>query len=289
MHSELLLDFLAANTLLKDVIICCTDLFDPSDCAVISLDHLRQWSLIIGYTAQNLLQCLQLPFAPTDLFPDHMPEGELLWELLPSSLHNLPGIAETSLLRYDFTTELHLIAIGSNQAGGTIAVRGHRTQLLAGKPINLRPLNLGAVREIVVSSRTQPPASIWSRFRQAIQEMSCVETLAVGSRVPLHDLPTILMVKDLLPNLSAITLVTPSLDEIAPFASSVIVRNGIPDAKRIEFLEILCPRFEEGLIAEATKRPLEGHVGLVEVRSVQGVENVWVKSIKRSIEREFFR
>jgi hypothetical protein len=37
-----------------------------------------------------------------------------------------------------------------------------------------------------------------------------VETLVVGSRVTLHDLPAILMNEDLLPNLSAITLVTPS-------------------------------------------------------------------------------
>ena len=211
-----------------------------------------------------------------------------MWELLPSSLHNLPGIAETSLPHCNFTTGLHLIAIGSNQAGGTITVRGHPTQLIAMKLINLRPLNFGAVREIVVSSRTQSFASIWSRFRQAIQEVSGVEMLVVGSRVPLHDLPAVLMVKDLLPNLSAITLVTPSLDEIAPFVSSVIARNRIPDMKRIEFVEILCPRFEEGLIAEAVKRPLDGHVGLVEVGSVQSVENVWVKSVKRTIEREFF-
>ena len=289
-RSELLLDFFAANTLLEDVTIRCTNISDPPDRAVIPLDHLRQLSLIMGHTAQNLLQCLQLPSTSRiDLFLDRLPEGKLLWELLPSSLHNLPGIAGTSLLHCNFTTELHLIVIGSNQAGGTITVRGHPTQLLAGKPINLRPLNLGAVREIVVSSRTRPFASIWSRFRQAIQEMSGVETLVVGSRVPLHDLPAVLMVKDLLPNLSAITLVIPSLDEIASFVSSVIVRNGIPDVKKIEFLEILCPRFEEDLIAEAVKRPLEGYVGLVEVRSVQGVGDVWVKSIKRSVEREFFR
>jgi len=198
---------------------------------------------LMGHTAQNLPQHLQLPSTSwIDLFLDRLPEGKLLWELLPPSLHNLPGTAETSLL--------HSIVIGSNQAGGTIAVCRHPTQLLAGKPINLRPLNLGVVREIVVSSRTQPFASMWSRFRQAIQEMSCVETLVVGSRIPLHDLPAVLMVKELLPNLSAITLVTPSLDEIAPFVSSVIVRNGIPDAKRIEFLEILYPRFEEDLIVE---------------------------------------
>ena len=82
--------------------------------------------------------------------------------------------------------------------------------------IDLRPLNLGAVREIVVSSRTQPFASIWSHL-QAIQEMSGVETPVIGNRVPLHDLPAVLVVKDLLPNLSANTSVTPSLDEIASF------------------------------------------------------------------------
>jgi len=289
-RSELLLDFLAANTLLEDVTIRCTDISDPPDRAIIPLDHLRQLSLIVGHTAQTLLQRLQLPSTSRiDLFLDRLPEGKLLWELLPSSLHNLPGIAETSLLHCNFTTELHLIVVGSNQAGGTITVRGHPTQLLAGKPINLRPLNLGAVREIVVSSRTRPFTSLWSRFRQAIQEMSGVETLVVGSRVPLHDLPAVLMVKDLLPNLSAITLVAPSLDDIAAFVSSVVVRNAIPDAKRIEFLEILCPRYEEDLIAEAAKRPLEGVVGLVEVRSVRDGGDVWVKSIKRTIEREFFR
>ena len=96
-----------------------------------------------------------------------------------------------------------------------------------------------------------------------------METLVVGSRVPLL---AVLMVKDLLPNQSAITLVTPSLDEIVPFVSSVIVRNGIPDAKRTKSLEILCPLFEEDLIVEAVKRPLEGHIrGLVEVRPARGV------------------
>jgi len=58
--------------------------------------------------------------------------------------------------------------------------------------------------------------------------------------------------------------------------------------RRIEFLEILCPRYEEDLVAEAVKRPLEGHVGLVEVRSVRDVGGVWVKSINRTVEREFF-
>ena len=178
----------------------------------LTLRTVRSFPWTTGHAAQNPLQCLQLlSTTRVDLFLDRLPEGKLLWELLPSSLHNLPGIAETSLLHCNFTTELHLIVVGSNQAGGTITVRGHPTQLLAGKPINLRPLNLGAVLEIVVSSRTRPFASIWSRFRQAIHEMSGVETLVVGSRVPLHDLPAILMVKDLLPNLSAITLVTGSI------------------------------------------------------------------------------
>ena len=284
MHSELLLDFLAANTLLEDITIHCTNISDPPDRAVVPLDHLRQLSLITGHAAQNLLQCLQLPSTTrVDLFLDHLPEGKLLWELLPSSLQNLPGIAETSLLHCN-------IVVGSNQAGGTITVRGDPAQLLAGKPINLRPSNLGAVREIVVSSRIRPFASIWSRFRQAIQDMSGVETLVVGSRVPLHDLPAVLMVKDLLPNLFAIALVAPSLDEIARFASSVIARNGMADVRRIEFLGVLCPRYEEDLITEAVKRPSEGwHVGLVEVRSVQDVGSVWVKSINWTIEREFFR
>ena len=115
-----------------------------------------------------------------------------------------------------------------------------------------------------------------------------METLVLGSRVPLHDLPAVLMVKDSLPNLSAITLVAPSLDNIAPFMSSVVARNGIPDVKRIESLEILCQRYEEDLVAEAVKRPLEGDVSLVEVRSVRDGGDVWVKSMKRTIERKFF-
>ena len=114
--------------------------------------------------------------------------------------------------------------------------------------------------------------------------MSGVETLVLGSRVPLHDLPAVLMVKDSLPN--------PSLDDIAPFVSSAIARNGMADAKRIELLEILCPRHEEELVAEAVKRRLEGdvggHVGLVEVRSVRDGGDAWVKPIERNIEREFF-
>jgi len=112
-----------------------------------------------------------------------------------------------------------------------------------------------------------------------------VETLVVGSRVPLHDLPAILMVKGLL---SAITLVAPSPDETPRFVSSVIAHNGMAGVRRIEFLEILCPRYEADLVAEAVNRPLEGHVGLVEVRSVRDVGGVWVKSINRAIEREFF-
>ena len=290
-RSELLLDFLAANTLLEEVTIHCLNIPDPPNRPVVPLDHLRQLSLNIGDTVQSLLQCLRLP--PTtriDLFLNRLAEGKLLWELLPPSLHDLPGIANTTLLHCKFTTELHLIVIGSNQSGGMITVRGHPTQLFAGKPVNLRPLNLGTVREIVVSSRTRPLASMWSRFRQAIQEMSSVETLVVGSRVTLHGLPAVLVNKDLLPNLSAITLVAPSLDEITSFVLSVIVRNEIPEVKRIGFLEILCPRYEEDLFTEAIKRPLEGHVGLVEVRAVQDAEDVWVKSIKRTVDRDgFFR
>lgn len=63
--------------------------------------------------------------------------------------------------------------------------------------------------------------------------------------------------RGLTPNLSAIRLVVSSLDEIARFASSVIARNGVPNMKRIEFLEILCPRYEEDFIVEAVKRLLE--------------------------------
>jgi hypothetical protein len=290
-RSEPLLDFLAANTLLEDVTIHCVNISDPPNRAVVPLDHLRQLTLNIGHTAQNLLQCLRLPSTSRiDLFLNRTAEGKLLWELLPASLHGLPGIANTTLLHCKFTTELHLIVIGSNQSGGMITTRGHPTQLLAGRPVNLRPLNLGMVREFVVSSRTRPLASVWGRFRQAIQEMSGVETLVVGSGAPLHDLPAVLVDKELLPNLSAITLMAPSLDEIAPFVSSVIVRNRMPDTKRIEFLEILCPRYEVDLLAEGTKQPLEGCVESVEVRAVRDDEDVWVESIKRTIDRDgFFR
>ena len=290
-HSELLLDFLAANTLLEDVTIHCMNISDPSHRPVIPLDHLRQLSLKMGHTAQNLLQCLRLPATSRiDLFLNRLAEGKLLWELLPASLDALPGIADTTLLHCKFTTEFHLIVIGSNPVGGMITARGHPTQVFVGKPVNLRPLNLGVVRELVLSSRTRPLTSMWSRFGQAIQEMNSLETLVVGSRVTLHDLPAILMNRDLLPNLSAITLVAPSFDEIASFVSSVVVRNRTPDAKRIEFLEILCSRYEEDALAEAVRGPLEGDVGLVEVRAVQDADDVWVKSIKRTIDRDgFFR
>lgn len=286
-RSELLLDLLAANTSLEDVNVHCMDFSNPPNCAVVSLDHLHQLSLDMGHTTQNLLQCLRLPSTSRiDLFLNRLIESKPLWELLPASLHGLPGIANTTLLHCIFTTELHLIIIGSNQAGGMTTVRGHPTQLLAGKPITLRPLNLGAVREVVISSRTRPLARIWDRFRQSIQEMSGVETLVIGSRVTLHGLPAIMVVDDLLPSLSAITLVAPSLDEIASLVSSVIVRNRTPNAKRIEFLEVLCLRYEVDLLVEAVKRPLEGHVGLVEVRIIQDTENVWVKSINRTIDRD---
>ncbi|KAF9650612.1 hypothetical protein BDM02DRAFT_3220430 [Thelephora ganbajun] len=292
-RSELLLDFLKANTLLEDVTIHCMNISDSPNHVVVPLDHLRQLSLNMGQTVQNLLQCLRLPSASRiDLFLNRLADGKLLWELLPTSLHALPGIANTTLLHCKFTTEFHLIVIGSNPAGGMITVRGHPTQLFAGKPVNLGPLNLGTVREFVLSSRTKPFASTWSRLRQAVQEMSGVETLVVGGRVTLRDLPEVLMNEELLPNLSAITLITPSLDEIASFVSSVLVRNGnrTLDAKRIEFLEILCSRYEEDFLTEAVKRPLEGYVGLVEVRVVQDADDVWVKSIKRTIDRDgFFR
>ena len=291
LRSELLLDFLAANTVLEDVSIHCVNITNPPSRPVIPLDHLRQLSLNMGHTAQDLLQCLRLPSTSRiDLFLNRLAEGKLLWELLPASLHGLPGVASTTLLHCKFTTELHLVVIGSNRAGGVITVRGHPTQLYAGKPINLRPLNLGTIRELVVSSRTRPFASMWNRFRQAIQEMSGVETLVVGSGFTLHGLPAVLTNEDLLPNLSAITLVAPSLDEIALFVSSVIVRNGMPGVRRLEFLEMLCPRYEEDFLVEAAKRPLDGYVGLVEVRVVQDTEDVWVKSIKRAIDRDgFFR
>ena len=290
-RSELLLDFLAANKSLEDVTIHCTDIFDPPNCDAISLDHLRQLSLDMGHTAQHLLQCLRLPATSrVDLFLNRMAEGKSLWELLPPSLDALPGIANTTLLHCKFTTEFHLIVIGSNPTGGMITVRGHPTQLFAGKPVNLRPLNLEMVREFVLSSRTRPLASMWNRFRQAIQEMSGLETLVIGSRIALHDLPAILTQKDSLLNLSAITLVAPSLDEIASFVSSVVFRSQMAEANGIEYLEILCSRYDEDSLVEAVKRPLEGCVGLVEVRAVQDADEVWVKSIKRKIDRDgFFR
>ena len=142
-------------------------------------------------------------------------EGKLLCELLPSSLDSLPGIAKTTLLQCRITSDFHLAVIGPNPDGGTITVRGHPTQLFAGKPVDLRPLNLGTVREFVPSSKKRSLTSTWTRFRQTIQEMSGVETLVIGSRVALHDLPMILKDKDLFPNLSAITLVISSLDEVS--------------------------------------------------------------------------
>ena len=286
-RSDLLLDFLAANASLEDVSIHCTGVYNLPNREVIALDRLRQLSLTIGDTTQGLLRCLQLPIASrVDLFLNRMTEDKPLWELLPPSLDALPGIANTSLLHCKFTTEFHMIVIGSNPAGGMITVRGHPTQLFAGKPVNLRPLDLGTVREFVLTSRTRPLAGMWARFRQTIQEMSGLEALVVGSRVTLHDLPAILTQKDLLPSLSAITLVAPSLDEIVPLVSSVIGRNQMPGAKRIEFLEVLCSRFEEKGVVEAVERPLERWVGLVEVRVVQDVDEVRVNSIKRTIDRD---
>ena len=290
-RSDLLLDFLAANTLLEDVTIECIEFSDPPNSAVLPLDHLRRLSLRMGQTVQNLLQCLQLPSTSrVDLFMNSLAEGKLLCELLPASLDSLPGIAKTTLLQCRITSDFHLIVIGFNPDGGTITVRGHPTQLFAGKPVDLRPLNLTAVREFVLSSRTRSLTSTWTRFRQTIQEMSGVETLVIGSRVALHDLPMILKDKDSFPNLSAITLVTPSLDEISAFVSAVLVRAQTPGAKRIEFLEVLCLAYDGALFLGAVKRPLEGHVGLVEVRVVQDADDIWVKSIKRTIDRDgFFR
>jgi len=291
-RSELLLDFLAANTSLEDITIECNNITDPPNRPVVPLDHLRQLSLRMGQTVQNLLQCLRLPSTSrVDLFMNSLAEGKLLWELLPASLHGLPGIAKTTLLQCRITSEFHLIVIGSNPDGGMITVRGHPTQLFAGKPVNLRPLNLGMVRELVLSSRTVSLASTWARFRQTIQEMSGVETLVVGGRVTLHGLPAILKDKDLFPNLSAITLMTPPLDEIPSFVSSILVRAHAPGAKRIEFLEVLCSPFDGDCLVGAVKRPLEGCVGLVEVRAgVQDADDVWIKSIRRAIGRDgFFR
>ena len=288
-RSDLLLDLLAANASLEDVTIHCTGIYNLPNRDLIVLDHLRQLSLTVGDTTQGLLQCLQLPIpSRVDLFLNRMAEGKPLWELLPPSLDALPGIANTTLLHCKFTTEFHMIVIGSNPAGGMITVRGHPTQLFAGKPVNLRPLNLGMVREFVLTSRTRSLAGIWARFRQAIQEMTGLETLVIGSRVTLHDLPAILAQKDSLPSLSAITLVAPSLDEIAPLVSSVVARNQIPEAGRIEFLEVLCSRYEEEGVVEAVKRPLESCVSSVVVRVVQDVDEVWVNSINRTIDRDGF-
>jgi len=278
--------------LLEDVTIECIEFSDLPSPVVLSLDHLRRLSLRMGQTVQNLLQCLRLPSTSrVDLFMNSLAEGKLLWELLPASLHGLPGIAKTTLLQCRITSEFHLIVIGSNPDGGMITVRGHPTQLFAGKPVNLRPLNLGMVRELVLSSRTVSLASTWARFRQTIQEMSGVETLVVGGRVTLHGLPAILKDKDLFPNLSAITLMTPPLDEIPSFVSSILVRAHAPGAKRIEFLEVLCSPFDGDCLVGAVKRPLEGCVGLVEVRAgVQDADDVWIKSIRRAIGRDgFFR
>ena len=288
-RSELLLDFLAANTLLEDIAIECINITDPPSRPIVPLDHLRQLSLRMGPTVQSLLQCLRLPSSSRiDLFMNSLAEGKLLLELLPASLHALPGIANTTLLQCRITSEFHLIVIGSNPDGGMVTVRGHPTQLFAGKPVNLRPLNLGIVREFVLSSRTISLGSTWTRFRQTIQEMNGVETLVVGGRVTLHGLPEILKDKDLFPNLSAITLMTPPLDEILSFVSSILTRTQTPGAKRIEFLEVLCSSFDGDCLVGAVKGPLEGFVGLVEIRAVQDADDVWIKSIKRAIDRDGF-
>jgi hypothetical protein len=289
-RSELLFDFLAANALLEEVTIHCVDISDPPDRAIVPLDHLHHLSLNMGQTVQNLLQCLRLPPASrVNLFMNSSAEGKLLWELLPASLHALPGIANTTLLHCKFTSEFHLILIGTNPDGGMITVRGHPTQLFAGKPVNLQPLNLGAVQEFVVSSRTKSLASTWPRFMRTIQEMTAVKTLVVAGRgVTLHDLPAILEDKDMLPNLSAITLVAPNLDGISLFVSSILVRARTPGTKRIEFLEMLCLPFDRAHLVGVVKPLLEGYVSLVEVRAIHDADVVWVESIKRTIDREGF-
>ena len=286
------LDFLAANTLLEEVTIRCPGAH-PSDpqnhLGIFPLDHLRQLSLSMGPMIRNILQHLRLPSTSrVDLFVNALAESTLLGELLPVSLHDLPGIAKTTLLHCKFTSEFHLIVIGSNSEGGMITVRGHPTQLFAGKPVNLRPLNLAMVREFILSSIIKSLASTWTRFLPTIQEMSGVETLVVGNRVTLRDLPTILRDKDLFPNLSAITLVTPPLNEIPSFVASVLARAQTPGARGIEYLEILCLSFDRDHLAGAVGRPLEGYVGLVEVRAIQDVDEVWVRSIKRTMDRDGF-
>ena len=113
-----------------------------------------------------------------------------------------------------------------------------------------------------------------------------METLVVGGRVTLHGLPAILKDKDLFPNLSAITLMTPPLNEIPSFVSSILDRTRTSGVKKIEFLEVLCSSFDGDCLAEAVKRPLEGYVGLVEVRVIQDADDVWIKSIRRAIDRD---
>lgn len=288
-RSELLLDFLAANTLLEDVTIECINITDPPNRPVVPLDHLRQLSLRMGQTVQNFLQCLWLPSTSrVDLFMNSRAEGKLLWELLPASLHGLPGIAKITFLQCRITSEYHLIVVGSNPDGGMMTVRGHPTQLFAGKPVNLGPLNLGMVRELALTSRAVSLASTWDRFRPTIQEMSGVETVVVGGRLTLHGLPAILREKEVFPNLSAITLMTPPLTEMPSFVSAILVRTQTRGAKRIEFLEVLCSQFDWDHLVEAVKRPLEGYVSLVEVRAVQDADEVWIKSVKRAIDRDGF-
>ena len=286
-RSELLLDFLAANTSLEEVTIECFNITEPPNRPLVPLDNLRQLSLRMGQTVRGLLQCLRLPSSSrVDLFMNGSAEGKLLRELLPASLHALPGIANTTLLQCRITSDFHLIVIGSNPDGGMITVRGHPTQLFAGKPVDLRPLNLGVVRELMLSSRMVSLVSTWTRFRQMIEEMKGVETLIVGGRVTLYDLPGILEDKELLPNLTAITLMTPLMSEIPSFVSSVLARTQTAGMKRIEFLEVLCSSFDAKRLVGAVERRLEGHVGLVEVRVIQDADDVWIKSINRAIDRD---
>ena len=270
-RSEALLDFFAANPLLEDAAVQCINISDLPERSVVPLNHLRQLSLKMGDTFQNLLGCLRLPSTSRiDLFVNSPTGGKQLWELLPPSLHDLPGIANTTLLHCKFTSEHHLILIGSNPDGGTIAVRGHPTQLFAGKPVNLQPLNLDAVREFVLSSRTRSLSSTWCRFRPTIREMTGVRTLVVGNRIAIRDLP----VKDSLPNLSEITLVTPLLSEVASFVSSILVRTQTPGLKKIEYLEVFGSQFDVEHLVEAVKRPLEGYVDLVEIKTFQDGDDI---------------
>jgi hypothetical protein len=183
---SLLFDFLAANTLIGGR--HCTlhgtsptpqprgHFFRPSSSVVI--EHGTHGSKPSTMPATS-------PTSRIDLFLNRLAEGKLLWELLPVTARpswNREHHAAPLQIHDGIPFDRHRV---QPEPAGMITVRGHPTQLFAGKPVNLRPLNLGAVREFVLSSRTRPLASMWSRFRQAIQEMSGLwkrSSLAVGSR-----------------------------------------------------------------------------------------------------------